>query len=469
MWLATAALTGCSKLVNVTPPITSINTNNVYNDDATASAVLTGLYTNMMNSNSLTSGGLIDLTFYAGLSADELTLLPGLGNATYTGYYTNALTNQNTSSSDFWNCIYPMIYVANSAIEGLNGSNSLTPAVKQQLLGEAEFMRAFCYFYLVNLYGDVPLVLTTNYVQNSDVERTPEVKVWQQIIADLQSAQNLLSPTYLDGTILNATSQRLRPTKWAACALLARVYLYNQQWANAESESDSVIANTSQFSLGSLSEAFLASSTEAIWQLQPVVVGRNTPDAQIFIIPSSGPSSQWPVYLSSSLLNDFEQGDQRRLNWVDSVNIGGVTYYYSYKYKNDTLNSNVDEYEMVLRLGEQYLIRAEAEAEMGGSAINASIADLNLIRKRAGLGSTTASTQSDVLVAIMHERRVELFAEWGNRWLDLKRTGTINAIMGTPGNACAVKGGNWNANWQLYPIQISQIQADPQLTQNAGY
>ena len=119
---------------------------------------------------------------------------------------------------------------------------------------------------------------------------------------------------------------------------------------------------------------------------------------------------------------------------------------------------------MVLRLGEQYLIRAEAEAQ-GNDLINAA-KDLNIIRERAGLADTTTTTSSDMLALILHESQVELFTEWGCRWFDLIRTGNVNQVMiqVTP-----QKGGSWNSNDTLYPIPLSNITVDPNLTQNAGY
>jgi len=124
------------------------------------------------------------------------------------------------------------------------------------------------------------------------------------------------------------------------------------------------------------------------------------------------------------------------------------------------------EYTMVLRLAEQYLIRAEARAQQNN--LSAAQSDLNVIRTRAALSPTTANTQSTLLTAILHERQVELFSEWGHRWFDIKRTGNVDAVMGN-GGACAAKGGVWNTNWQLYPIIQLQLQLNPALVQNSGY
>jgi hypothetical protein len=380
-------------------------------------------------------------------------------------YYTNSLTTVN-STSGYWEALYPKIFITNSAIEGLSLSTGLTPTVKNQLLGEAKFMRAFFYFYLVNLYGDVPLAISTDFQVNAMMPRTPKSEIWTQITADLKEAQNLLSTNYLKADVLSTTSDRVRPTKWAAAAMLSRAYLYQQKWTEAESAATTVIGNTSLFDTVSLNNnVFGKTSREAIWQLQPVNTGWNTEDARKFILPSTGPSPTYPVYLNSFLLNSFESGDARKTSWVNSVTVGGSTYYYPFKYKSATLNAPVTEYQMVLRLGEVYLNRAEARAQQGNKA--GALADLNLIRKRAKLPDYSGPTdQTSLITAILHERQVELFTEWGHRWMDLKRTGNVDAVLSV---VASQKGGTWNTNWQLYPISLTELQRNPFLVQNSGY
>ncbi|MDR3715798.1 MAG: RagB/SusD family nutrient uptake outer membrane protein [Puia sp.] len=460
-------ISGCTKLVTVSSPATSVTDASVYSADATAIAVLTGLYIQLSQTQYFSPGGLPTLSEYAGLSADELTLWSGANNPNSLAYYTNTLS-VSAGGTEYWGLNYGNIYTCNAAIEGLTSSTTLTPSVKQQLLGESKFMRAFYYFYLVNLYGDLAVPLTTNYTSNENLPRASIAEVYMQIIADLKDAQNLLGSDFLDATLLNQSPQRIRPTKWAATALLARAYLYSGNWAGADSAASSVIGNA-QFSLTSLDSVFLANSSETIWSLQPVTTGiTNTQDGELFILPSSGPNSAIPnpVYLSNGLLDNFETGDQRRINWVDSVTVGTDTFYYPFKYKVNAQDTAVVEYLMMLRLGEQFLIRAEAEAEGAGNGLSAAIADLNVIRNRAGLNNTTASTQADILAAILHERQVELFTELGQRWFDLKRTKAIDAVMNL---ACSVKGTTWNTNQQLYPLPLLDIQEDPKLTQNPGY
>ncbi|MBN8837191.1 MAG: RagB/SusD family nutrient uptake outer membrane protein [Sphingobacteriia bacterium] len=461
--LLTSMVTGCRKLAEVPAPVTSINSDNIFTNDNSAAAVLTGIYTNM-SSAALDGAQLTGTSFLTGLSSDEFTLYSAVTSAGLPFYYANNLNSGNFGGSHFYNGIYPVIFLANTAIEKLPGASTLTPAVQKQLLGEAKFIRSLCYFYLVNLYGDVPLVLTTDYTVSAVQPRTPKAQVYSQVINDLKDAQSLLSATWLDGTLLKTTADRVRPTSWAATALLARVYLYIGDYANAEAQATTVIGST-QFSLPTLANAFLRTSAEAIWQLQPVVAGQNTPDAIRFVLPSTGPNTTTnPLYLSSTLVNSFEATDNRKNVWVGKVTPSTTTYWFANKYKVNTTGAAVTEFNIVLRLGEQYLIRAEARAQQNN--VNGAQADLNTVRNRAGLLNTTAADKASLIAAILHEKQVELFSEWGHRWLDLKRSGTVDAVMTI---VTAQKGGSWNTNAQLYPIPLGELKANPNMTQNQGY
>lgn len=461
------AVCSCKKLVEVSAPATSITSTTVFNNDALAIAAITNVYsrTSELNTN-LGNEGFSSISLFGGLSSDEITLFDS-NNGPFYQYYTNNLTSGPTVTN-LWQTIYPIISIANSGIEGLKASDNISKPVKQQLLGEVLFIRAFCYFYLVNLYGDVPLIVSTDYKVNSVVPRTAKSEIYKQIIGDLKEAEELLSDSYLDGTLLNATTERVRPTKWAAEALLARVCLYNENWTDAEEQASIVINNTSLFQLVSLNDVFLKNSLATIWSLQPVgtTVNSNTGEGKLFILPDVGPDNYlYPVYLSNNVIESFELGDQRLAKWVGSVTVGNETYYYPYKYKIGRVNSSTtEEYIMVLRLAELYLIRAEARAH--DNNLSGAAEDLNSIRARAGLPNTTASTQSELLSAIMHERQVELFTEWGHRWLDLKRTGEADATMSV---ISPIKGGSWETTDQLWPIPQSELNTNPNLVQNPGY
>jgi len=492
--------TGCKKLVDVGEPPSTVTSTEVFSTSDQANSVIAGIYSRMMTNNGNLEWSNGAATIYGGLSSDELVNYGGVSNDADYQFFTNTLLNNNNNSdSYFWQAAYKNIYDANAAIAGLTASKSnlLDAATKSDLLGEAKFLRAFSYFYLTNLYGDVPLVLITDVNQTKLAKRVPQPQVYQQIIQDLKDAQATLPVDFAVGG-----GERIRANRYAAMALLARVYLYQKLWTNAYAEADSVISN-SQFSLVTdLTQVFNANSTEAILQFQQYGATNQNPrngtwDGYSFIpkliwshIPSGTQSnylsslntynSALPAllrvyYLSNELGKAFEAGDQRKVLWLDSVpNPTGNTYYYPFKYTlgittNSPANkygnsSTIPQYYMVLRLAEQFLIRAEAEADGAGGGLPAAVADLNVIRSRAGLPNYAgAMDQTAVLAAIIHERQVELFAEWGHRWLDLKRWGIATSVLSTNKKITV------SSNSLVYPIPLTELQQDPNLTQNPGY
>jgi hypothetical protein len=175
--------------------------------------------------------------------------------------------------------------------------------------------------------------------------------------------------------------------------------------------------------------------------------------------------------LTASFLNAFEPGDLRRSAWIDSTNFNATGFtYYPFKYKtgpyNASLGAPASEYYMVLRLADMYMVRAEAEVNGATGGAAAAISDLNVVRSRAGLPALSASLlQPQIITAVAHERQVELFAEWGHRWLDLNRTGQAHTVLS------AIAGKQpWAGDYQLlYPIPPIEIQFDHFLVQNPGY
>lgn len=469
-------LPACQKFVETETPPDKISQSNVYLNDLTATTVLTGIYGAM--SSLMTTA---NLAKYTGLLADEW-VLDGLAalDPAHQAYYSNFFEASPTSSTgtEAWNSYYEFIFKCNAAIEGLNSSNSLSSHVKTQLLGESYFMRAWFYFYLVNLYGAVPLPLGTDPEVNRLLPRSSIQATYQLIADDLSKAQELLKAAYVNGQLLpySGPVERIRPTKWAATAMLARVYLYQEQYAKAETASSQVIGQSDLYGLLPLPDIFFKNSQEAIWQLQPVDVGWNTQEGKTFHLAASpaGLSGDKPVHLSGFLLGAFEPGDQRRVKWVDSLISGGTTYYFPVKYKigdqNPTVTSPdmLTEYSMVLRLAEQYLIRAEARARQNN--LTGAIADVDMLRERAGLpliaDTNPGISQTTLLDLILHERQIELFTETGHRWFDLKRFGQINEVMSV---VSPTKGGNWEESDQLLPIPYNELLRNPQLTQNSGY
>ncbi|HJT74956.1 MAG TPA: RagB/SusD family nutrient uptake outer membrane protein, partial [Chitinophaga sp.] len=339
---------------------------------------------------------------------------------------------------------------------------------KNQWLGECYFLRAFNYYYLTNLYGDVALALTSDFNVTSKLARASQSDVYAQIIDDLKMAASLLSPAYRDG-YGSATSDRARPNLRAAQALLAKMFLATGDWQHAADMADSVIADNGTYKLVPLADVFLKNSAETIWSMA-TMNDVATHEFEIYnnSMPATVTTDPVSVYfvqaqLAGGLLNSFEPDDARYTNWVRSTTYTGatqtVTYYFPNKYKSVT---NGTERSMVLRLADIYLVRAEAK--VGLKNLSGAQEDINVIRNRAGLSNTTASTETDLLAATAQERRVELFTEMGNRFFDLRRTGKLDAAM------LAAKGNNiWAAYKQYWPIPPTEITYNPNLTQTSGY
>ena len=444
--VAMAALGACKKFVQVSPPAGQSSTAEVFSSDASATAAMNGVYSQMMGTNYSFADAAI--TLYVGMSADELYNTSP--NPPVDQFTQNTLTAGNLLLlNNFWGDAYNYLYQVNAILEGLSTSPAISAPVRAQLTGEASCVRAFCYLYLSGLFGKVPLETGTNYTTNAVQPRSSMDSIYAQIVSDLQTAQVLLQPAY-------PTAGPLRPNRWTAAALLARVYLYQGNWVGAANESSRVI-DSGNYKLDSPNQVFLAYSAEAIWQMAPVVPGLNTFEGNDFIPTDSG---QIPAYaITPSLLAAFEPGDLRKTAWLGHNTIAGQVFYFPYKYKIQTGNANVENY-MVLRLSEQYLILAEALAQLGN--VPGGQRYLNLIRTRAGLDTLSLSVPSDLITAVLKERRVELFAEWGQRWFDLRRSGTVSSVL-SPLKP------SWRVTDTLYPIPLSQLQANTFLTQNPGY
>ncbi len=449
IWVMMALLvTGCEKMVDVGLPADLSGTSSIFQDSATAQTAVNGMYTMLYNSNG-TNAGIYSsrISMLPARSADE----QAPAAAAFDNFSSNSLVPGNPDVSDLWANSYNIIYIANSIIEGTAASSTITPLLKKQLAAEAGFIRAFCHFYLVNYFGKVPLITSTAVTITSTAPASSIDSVYARIIEDLTNARDVLATDYSW-----SGGDRTRVNSQAASALLARVYLYRGQWALAEAEATRVIGNTGLYSLvRDPNKVFLANSTEAVWQFYTNVWGYTY--YANYNIPSG---LSVPDYtLSNYLLSAFEPNDVRKSDWTGSISILGGNYTYAYKYKSKT-NDNT-EFETVLRLGELYLIRAEARAQQGN--ISGAQDDLNVIRSRAGLAGTTAGDQASLLLAIEHERQVELFCEWGHRWLDLKRTGRADAVLSVE------KPAGWQATDTLYPIPTSAISTNPNLKQNKGY
>ncbi|SEM31149.1 SusD family protein [bacterium A37T11] len=460
--LATAS--SCSKLIEIpgNPP-TKITETQQFADSATTMTAVAGVYSYPNNGGGgfTFNDGLLSWT--SGLSSDELSAT----SSTALDFFNYSLTGLNSTVLKLWSNPYTGLYIVNTVLGQVSQSSTLSISFKKQIIAEMKVVRALYYFNLVNLFGEVPLVLTNDYATTSLLPRASVDEVYAQILKDLDEAQQDLPVSY-------PSAGRMRPNKHVAQAFLAKVYLYRQDWHAAAEAATMVIDNAGGlYQLEpNLGRVFLDGSVEAIWQLAAANSSNNVSvqDALNFIPYSSG---IFPTYtLTSNLLHAFEDGDLRKQNWVGTAVVAGnADSYYPYKYKNRIINTESTEDFMIFRLAEQYLIRAEARIHLGDIA--AAVDDLNVIRGRSRATVTAENpsplpdldetlSETAAMDAVMKERQTELFTEWGQRWFDLKRTGTADAVLG------AGKTG-WVPDASLYPVPQAQRDKNPYLTQNAGY
>lgn len=448
--LALSLVYACADFTDVDLPSSQLTAGTVFKDKTTANAAIVDIYAKIRDSGLLT-GFPSGLCNQLGLYTDELQFY-GFSGAGQVNFYNNSLLSTSPQIAELWNSSYNQIYAANAILDGVTNATGLTQEEKEQFTGEALFVRALIHFYLVNSYGAIPYITTTDYKANITVVRMPEAAVYEQIIIDLEQSVALLSAQY-------NTSNRVRPNKGVAQALLARVYLYSEQWELASNTASAVLNQTELYVWpSSLDLEFLKESKATIWQLMSGADGENTYQGNIFIFVQGPPPS---VAITQHLINAFTIDDQRKTKWIKVVSNGTTTWYHSNKYKEKSNTATSMEYSIIFRMAEQYLIRAEARAH-SGDLIGAK-EDLNKTRNLAGLSNSTATTSEQIIAAVQMERRLEFFTEYGHRFFDLKRTGKLDEVLSP------IKS-QWQTTDRLLPIPQSELLLNSNLSpQNEGY
>ncbi|GAB3309600.1 RagB/SusD family nutrient uptake outer membrane protein [Hymenobacter humi] len=435
---ATLGLGACSDLLEPTP-VQQLPDDKAITDAGSARAAAIGTYDRVQA--------------YYQLNWPVLGFLPG-ENVRFNGTLNqflqidqNQLSADNVLITEAWTQMYQAVNGANNLIAALPGINDplLPAAEKNQLLGEAHFLRALVYFDLGRGWGGVPLVLTpTRSKENGQgLKRSTRAQTYDQVLADLTQAETLLP----DATTRN------RAVKAAARALRARLHLYRQQYAEAETYATQVIGSAN-YRLVTPYRAFSTApflSQESVFELTFSNSDANSMWNNWFPSALGGQFNFQPVPAAISQLNDPAVGGSRSALLASTV-IAGATVTYGNLYSR---SAQRDDPSYVLRLAEQYLIRAEARARQ--AKLPEAIADLNTVRTRAGVGPTTATTAEQLLLAIENERKVE-FAFEADRWFDLVRTGRAGTVLGVTDQR----------RW-VFPIPFNDLVADPDLEQNPGY
>ncbi len=450
LYIAALSITSvsCKKFLDADPPINVTAAADAFKDERIATSTALGMYNTMNGFNSQFASGFLSILM--SITADDYYL----GAASYDAYKDNALLPSTGFLDRMWSQPYGVIGQANNVIAGVEAS-SLSAAVKTQLIGEAKFVRAFCYFYLVNMFNKVPLVQDNDVFKNNLLPQSPKADVYAFITKDLVDAVANLGDTYV-------SAERVRPNKKAAQALLARVYLYTEKWDLAEATASLVIGDTRYKIPADLNTVFLKSSEEAIWQLLTVntsTAGVNTWEGFSMVPTNATANPLYRVYQTT--LDAFASTDKRKLDWTKEQVFNSVSYRYPAKYKY-RIATPVVEYNTVLRLAEQYLIRAEARANQNNAAkLVQAVEDLNVLRGRADVTLlSTSLLKPDVLLAVENERRFELLGEWGHRWFDLVRTNRAVQVLSV------TKNNGFTASDMLIPIHVDILKTNPKLKPN---
>jgi starch-binding outer membrane protein, SusD/RagB family len=396
----------------------------------------------------------------------------------------------------WWGEPYQGIGRCNILLDKINGVSDTKLDInnrRNQIIGEASFLRALHYYQLVKLYGGVPLELQSNSADPSVTRkpRSTEKEVYDQIVKDLETALANLPDDYGAASIT-----KVRASKGAANALLAKVWAQrsDRDYTKVLKYCNDVISSSAGYSLlpnyADLFDGSHYENSESIMEI-PFIAGSATANwgVELFLAPEDG----WQKYCvpSKNLIAAYvNEGDNVRLHsnvifyknlaWADEnwnpCNNATDSVPFNYKQKHPAGWASGDHY-YLLRLGDIITLKAEAQNETGDLA--GAITTLNLIRNRVGLPDVTAATKDVMKQKILAERRLELAFE-AQRWDDLVRSGEATNVMtslneykytcdnGTPSAPIKITY-NCDQNHWLMPIPQPERDANPNLTQNPGY
>ncbi|WP_431609253.1 RagB/SusD family nutrient uptake outer membrane protein [Chryseobacterium sp. 'Rf worker isolate 10'] len=444
MFLLTICIS-CEKLIEVDVPDNQIPSVEVFENVQTADAALAALYAGMRDKSPVAgdnSGTLL------GIYTDDLDFYANAGSNGRFDLYRNQHIATNTDIYSYWTSAYGQIYVANAIIEGVEHSSSLPSADKNRIKGEALVMRSVIFFYLWQVFGDIPYPISTNYKINQSLTRTPALEAAIKLEGDLNEAVGLLHDEYRN-------AERIYPNKKVAQLMLAKIYMFQKRWSEAEIILKSIVQSSLYQFQNDITKVFAKSSAHILWQLKPKS-GFPTLESMAYYFTGAAPST---YALTQNLINTFSAGDLRRANWIALVTVGQNTWYRSDKYKNRS--NDTTEYSIVFRLEEVYLLLAEALTRQ--NRITEGLPYVNATRLRAGLAPFTSSMTKEVMLTeILLENRREFFTEMGHRFLDLKRLDHL-------GDLITVKP-YWKSYHGLWPLPQQELLLNPNLNpQNTGY
>lgn len=435
---ATTVLASCSDFLTQ-DPADYISDSKVIKTEASAKAALNGAYHDLA-ANAYYGGKYFDAGI--NLASDNVTWTGSLNY--YYDFDTHQYSAENQLLSYAWYAIYATVEQANEVI-------SKTPTIdsndeeKNEIIGEATVIRSLALFDLARTWGNIPVIkeATSTPGQFNGVKQSEAKVVYQTVIDDILAVYNNLGKA----------TDRVHVNQSVADALLARIYLYLEDWDNAEKYATKVIENP-YYELTTIDNLIDGSlTTESIWELAYSSKFTNE-QSNYWRSPNDGGRHEWgPSKELVKLLSDSQVGGDRKAYYADYSTSQVPDYYVGTLYKNPTSDDNV----VLFRLAEEYLIRAEARAKKSAPDLEGALTDLNKIRKRSHVPEADSDLSKEELIqAIEDENRVE-FAIEPHRWFDLVRTGRATTVLGI------------EQHQTVFPIPYSDIQADKDLIQNDKY
>lgn len=457
-------------------PVDRISSEIAFTTPDKINAAVIGVYDGLQSPEFLAGRSLI----YSDVLGQDVVVAGA--SAYFYSIYSNTMISTDQWATNEWNAGFAAVAKANRTMEGIQANLAVAGNDAKAYLAECEFGRALAYFTLVNHFAQpynftagathagVPLILksSSSFTSADLVPRASVADVYKQIIADLKDAEANLPADQGDEAVERAN-------KYAASALLSRVYLYQGDYANAKAEADKVIssgvyglnANPGDcFALGNYT------TKESIFSIANSLSDNpNTNNALPMHYNSSAKGGRADIVVSQTYLSlpGFAADDKRR-SLVYAETKGGSTLYYCGKY---TDVSGRADWAPIIRYPEMLLTAAEAAVRASGTVDATSLAELNQVRDRSRVSApqyTAASfaTAADFINAVLLERRIELAFE-GHRIGDALRnkqgiTGKQNFPDYSPAPDVP-----YGSEKEIFPIPSTDLKLNPNLVQNPGY
>jgi len=450
------------------------------------------------------------------LRSDEFNIFPFGSNTAMSTFQGNPGDRWATEP---WQELYKSIARCNNIIINTS-ADALGSEDYDSLVGQAYFLRAFDYWYLLNLYGNVPLITDLPDLDNLLVNQAPTQDIWNQIISDLTMAEAMLPSSWSGENAGRATSG-------AATALKGKSYLYMGDWTNAHQTLDDLVGEYSLLPAAQFGDNFSTTNennSESVFELQFLgqanfVWGSDIPQTGTmgnyhidYAPPAKSPDQShvvnpWLKELFEANGDTFRRNETLAYDYAGATGYGGVPFntdfvddipvatdasvepIFSKKYSGmdigtrgevDFLGTNVGNNWRIIRYSDVLLMLAEGLNEDGMTS--AAIGYVNMVRERPGSGLTalpTTLTQVAARQAIIDERAMELAGE-GHRFFDLVRWELADDYMGatslhvTNGSQTyhpkSLSGGTYQTGkHELVWIPNSERDSNPNLDQNPGY